>query len=108
MFSIFAKIFEQSLNISTNRLTNTVSHQEGDNKGQIDVIYTDFSSAFDTVKREILLSKLCSFGSSPSLLRFMRSYLVNRVNCVSYKDYESSVFTASSSVPQGSNLGPLY
>lgn len=37
----------------------------------------------------------------------MRSYLVNRVDNVSYKCYKSSVFTVTSGVPQRSNRGPL-
>jgi hypothetical protein len=38
-----------------------------DNNTQIDVIYTDFSKAFDKLNH-ILLSKLSAFGFSPSLL----------------------------------------
>jgi len=35
---------------------------------QIDAIYTDFTKAFDTINRSILLNKLSSFGVSGPLL----------------------------------------
>lgn len=47
-------------------------------ESQLDVIYTDFSNAFNKVDPDILLEKLGSFGLSHNLLRLFKSYLENR------------------------------
>lgn len=78
-----------------------------DKRGQVDVIYTDFSRAFDTINHTILLHKLQRFGLSPNTLKLMSSYLDNRINYVSYNGFNSMEFISISGVPQGSNLGPL-
>lgn len=86
--------------------TQFVSHAI-DESGQVDVIYTDFSKAFDRIDHTILFSKLSSWGLSSSLLSFMQSYFANREQFVSYNGFNSEPFIATSGVPQGSNLGPL-
>lgn len=78
-----------------------------DNRGQADVIYTDFSQAFDRINHQILLQKLNSFGLCPAFILFIKSYLYNRSNYVYYNGYKSYYFYSLSGVPQGSNLGPL-
>lgn len=78
-----------------------------DNRGQVDVVYTDFSKAFDKVNHGLLIYKLDHLGFSNSLLRLFRSYLSQRKLYVSYNGFKSNTFIATSGVPQGSNLGPL-
>lgn len=78
-----------------------------DSKGQVDVVYTDFSRAFDTISHNILLAKLEEFGFSVSLIHFFRTYLIDRSYYVAYGGFRSRPFLAVSGVPQGSNLGPL-
>lgn len=78
-----------------------------DNKQQVDVIYTDFSKAFDVICHAVLLHKLKNFGFSDNLISLFSSYLSNRQQFVAYGGYVSNNFIASSGVPQGSNLGPL-
>lgn len=78
-----------------------------DQRGQVDVIYTDFSKAFDRVDHGILLTKLHSAGFSIPLLSLIKSYLTERNLFVSYSGYKSTSFNPTSGVPQGSNLGPL-
>ena len=78
-----------------------------DNRGQIDVVYTDFSKAFDRVDHKLLIDKLSHIGFSNSLLNFFISYLNNRLQYVYYNSYRSNTYLATSGVPQGSNLGPL-
>ena len=78
-----------------------------DSHGQVDVIYTDMSKAFDRIHHNLLLSKLQGFGFSDSLLALISSYITNRQQFVSYNGVKSNAFNASSGVPQGSNLGPL-
>ena len=74
---------------------------------QLDVIYTDFAKAFDTVNFEILLFKLFNIGFNHKLIAWLRSYLTNRAMYVKYNSTLSSCFLGSSGVPQGSILGPL-
>lgn len=78
-----------------------------DVQGQVDVVYTDFSKAFDRISHVILLKKLRNFGFSHSLLTIFESYLSNRQQYVFYNGHKSTCFIAKSGVPQGSNLGPL-
>ena len=56
---------------------------------------------------EILLKKLRAHGLSPNLIQFFHSYLCDRIQAVLFNGRESKSFTVFSSVPQGSNLGPL-
>lgn len=74
---------------------------------EIHTIYTDFCKAFDTVDHDILLSKLQAIGLNDSLLLWLKSYLLNRLVCVSFNGHKSLPFEPSSGVPQGSVLGPL-
>ncbi|XP_063932673.1 uncharacterized protein LOC135144578 [Zophobas morio] len=93
ILSNFAKVFE--LVIYRNILCN------------VDVIYTDFSSAFDSINHSILLQKLSAFGFTSSFLKLIASYLINRINFVFYNGFTSFSYVGYSGVPQGSNLGPL-
>ena len=63
-----------------------------DNGGQADVIYTDFSKAFDVLDHCVLLRRITDVGFSPSLVRLMASYLENRTNCVLPGPHFQSVF----------------
>ena len=53
-----------------------------DNAGQTDLIFLDFSKAFDYVPHHLLIHKLKSFGLNGSLLKWMSSYLTNRTQRV--------------------------
>jgi hypothetical protein len=72
---------------------------------QTDVIYTDFSKAFDRLDHEILVRKLETLGCSSNFVNFLYSYLSKQF--VSVHGHRFNVFDCSSSVPQGSVLGPL-
>lgn len=78
-----------------------------DHCGQVDVVYTDFTKAFDRLDHDILLHKLDMYGFSNSLLHLFQSYLQNRYQFVQYRGYCSDKFLQVSGVPQGSTLGPL-
>jgi hypothetical protein len=78
-----------------------------DKNTQVDVIYTDFSKAFDRIDHNILLNKLRHFGFSDSLLNLFESYLLDRFCYVNVLGFYSARLVVNSGVPQGSNLGPL-
>ena len=78
-----------------------------ESKNQLDVVYTDFSKAFDSTQFNILLKKLDDSGFSPPLLKWIESYLVNRKQTVCINGTSSKLIHVHSGVPQGSHLGPL-
>lgn len=73
----------------------------------VDVVYLDFSRAFDRVPRRRLLTKLNHYGIRGDLLLWIEAYLTDRKFQVRVDDTLSEQFTVSSGVPQGSTLGPL-
>lgn len=73
----------------------------------VDVIYIDFSKAFDSIVYSKLLFKLSSLGIAGKLLAWLTAFLHNRSQCVAIENVFSSVSSVISGVPQGSVLGPV-
>jgi hypothetical protein len=70
-------------------------------QGQIDSVYFDLSSAFDTVPHNILLHKLSNFGLSSTYVGWFHSYLDNRHSSVCISGNPSFSFLGSLECPQG-------
>ena len=78
-----------------------------ENGNNVDVIYLDFSKAFDRVDHSILLRKLERNGICGKLLCWIKSFLTGRSQRVSVNTRLSKNADVISGVPQGSVLGPL-
>lgn len=73
-----------------------------DKRLQVDVVYTDFSKAFDKINHDMLIEKLWRIGVHGDLLRWINSYIKNRSQAVFLKGYTSSFLEIPSGIPQGS------
>ena len=71
-----------------------------------DVVFLDFSKAFDSVPHKRLLFKLKRYGIDDSLLLRFRNFLTNRRR-VAIRGTYSSWASVKSGVPQGTILGPI-
>jgi hypothetical protein len=86
-------------------LTNSISTHLDEGRACVGV-FLDLAKAFDTVSVPILLKKLESYGIRGITLKWLTSYLTDRLQCVKIGDHLSSMRSVSFGVPQGSILGP--
>lgn len=88
--------------IFTSYLTDAI-----ENRGQVDVILTDFKKAFDTVDHGLLIRELKALGVGDPLLTWIASYLTDRKQYVKLHGSVSKITNITSGVPQGGHLSPL-
>jgi len=74
----------------------------------ISLTFVDFSKAFDSIHHGLLINKLrFNFSINQNALHYLKSYLLNRQQFVSFNNTSSNLLPVLSGVPQGSVLGPL-
>ena len=74
-------------------------------KAQLDAVYTDFSSAFQSVNHRMLLYKLQKmYGVEGSALRWLASYLGRRNQRVVLNGKVSDRIPVTSGTPEGGHL----
>ena len=78
-----------------------------DNGDPVDVLYLDFSKAFDKVPHKRLIQKLKRYNISEKTLGWIEAWLSNRKQRVLLNGTYSDWLDVTSSVVQGSVLGPI-
>ena len=78
-----------------------------DDGSSLDLIYLDFSKAFDKVPQDKLIKKAKAIGISGNLLRWIEQWLTGRRQRVVINCKSSGWIDVEFGVPQGSILGPI-
>ena len=73
----------------------------------VDLVFFDFSKAFDTVCHSVLLQKLHCIGIRGDIVSWIKGFLSDRTMRVRVANAYSIPVPVTSGVPQGSVLGPL-
>ena len=71
------------------------------------LFFADFRKGFDLVDHNVLIDELENLNVHPVIIRWIRSFLTNREQCVRIGRCTSSWKTASGGLPQGMKLGPV-
>ena len=100
--------FRQRRSCETQLLLTVQDLAKNLNEGlQTDVIFLDFSKAFDKVDHSCLIHKLNFYGIRGKLLSWLKDFLTDRYQSVIIEGNQSSTTKVTSGVPQGSVLAPL-
>ena len=91
------------------QLVKCISHWQWarNSRNTTDIIYLDFSEAFDKVCHKKLFLKLKCYSSSGNLLQWIKNFLTGRTQAVKVEGIRSSCRPVLSGIGQGTCLGSL-
>ena len=79
-----------------------------DQRKEVLLVLLDFTSAFDTIEHTTMHDRLKHlYGLGGTVLKWLKSYLSDRVHVVKVRDSLSDLVTDNCGVPQGSVIGPM-
>ncbi len=78
-----------------------------DSGDTVDLVFLEFSKAFDSVNHRFLIKNLKAYGIDDKVVNWIESFLKERTFNVSINRNISPSKAAVSGVPQGSVLGPI-
>lgn len=121
LYRIISNYLESYRLLSTNQhgfrkkcstVTNLLLAQESwgsivDEGYAVDVIFFDFSKAFDHVPHDKLIMKMSALNINPIIIRWICNFLSGRTYQVAIHGTLSEHYPVNAGVPQGSVLGPL-
>ena len=98
-----------SRKFTVTQLVKCISHWQWarNPRNTTDIIYLDFSKAFDKVCHEKLFLKLKYYGISGNLLEWIKNFLTGRTPVVKVEGIRFSSRSVLSGIGQGTCLGPL-
>ena len=100
--------FRQSRSCETQLIITINDFAESLNRNeQTNVIFLDFSKAFDKASHQHLFHKLHHYGIRGDLLTWIKSFVSNTVQQVVVDGQQSNLTSMTSGVPQGTVLAPL-
>jgi len=92
---------------ATLTLCNLVSEHIQQTSNYARILFIDFSSAFNSIKIDVLLQRLLDLRVNGGLIWWIRDFLLNRPQRVVLNDKVSKTIVLNSGVPQGTILSPL-
>jgi hypothetical protein len=94
---------------TTHELVDIIHHwqQALDQNQSVRALFIDYAKAFDNVDHTIVVNKLHNLGVHNTLLRWLCSFLSNRLQRVKLSQVFSDWIQLKGGMPQGSWLGPL-
>lgn len=77
-------------------------------ESQVDVIYFDFSKAFDQTRHDLLAVKLCKLSTTYNFFKIIMKFITNRTYILRIDNVPTEyILIPKSSVPQGLHFGPI-